>query len=190
MTYPKIITFTGASGVGKTTLAKKLLEKNNFQLVTSTTTREARPSDSPREYEHISFYSFAELNEQNSFIWTAEHGGNHYGTKFKYIHNALNAPYTSIMILVPEVLPKLIDYAKEQILPFYIRSPGDEELKRRLIKREEPLESIEKRLKQSEDWEREAEDSKIPYRFIHNPFLRIEDAVREVRLYLNVNKLK
>ena len=189
MSKPKIITLTGASGSGKSSLAKLLLMRNDFSLVTSTTTRSARMSDLPKEYEHISLETFAGLQEISSFIWTAEHGGNHYGTRYSYIDRALNSEKTSLMILIPEVLPTLLDYAPGAVMPFYIINPGEKTLRQRLLARGEPLESIDKRLPQSRLWDVQAGNSGIPFCFIDNKNGKLRDAFREINLYLNVDNL-
>ncbi len=190
-----ILTFTGASGSGKSSIAKSL----DFPLVLSTTTRAPRPSDLPGEYEYLdsncfeskyfesnsfSSKSFDSVEARNDFLWIKEYGGNYYGTRYDSINLALSRPENFIMILVPEVLPLLLDYAgKEKVLPFYIRSPDEAVLRSRLEKRGELEDSIERRLKGSRDWDLQAEGSGIPYIFITNNGT-IEEAVEQVRKYL------
>ncbi len=181
----KILTFTGASGSGKSSIAKSL----GFSLVLSTTTRAPRPSDLPGEYEYIdSKYfdskSFDSVEARNDFLWIKEYGGNYYSTRYDSINLALSRPENFIMIIVPEVLPMLLDYAgKEKVLPFYIRSPDEAVLRSRLETRGELEDSIERRLKGSRDWDLQAEGSGIPYIFITNNGA-IEEAVGQVRKYL------
>lgn len=191
----KILTFTGASGSGKSSIAKSL----GFPLVLSTTTRVPRPSDLPGEYEHLdsnyfeskyfeskSFCSksFDSVEARNDFLWIKEYGGNYYSTRYDSINRALSRPENFIMILVPEVLPLLLDYAgKEKVLPFYIRSPDEAVLRSRLEARGEQEDSIERRLKGSRDWDLQAEESGIPYIFITNNGT-IEEAAEQVRKYL------
>ncbi len=50
----KLISFTGVSGSGKSTIVRKLLEDPAFHIVTSTTTRPPRESDIHGEYEYVS----------------------------------------------------------------------------------------------------------------------------------------
>ncbi|MEK6905086.1 MAG: hypothetical protein AABX24_01670 [Nanoarchaeota archaeon] len=181
----KILTFTGASGSGKSSIAKSL----GFSLVLSTTTRAPRPSDLPGEYEYIdSKYfdskSFDSVEARNDFLWIKEYGGNYYSTRYDSINLALSRPENFIMIIVPEVLPMLLDYAgKEKVLPFYIRSPDEAVLRSRLETRGELEDSIERRLKGSRDWDLQAEGSGIHYIFITNNGA-IEEAVGQVRKYL------
>jgi len=181
----KILTFTGASGSGKSSIAKSL----GFPLVLSTTTRAPRPSDLPGEYEYLDrkyfdSNSFNPVEARNDFLWIKEYGGNYYSTRYDSINRALNSPENYIMILVPEVLPPLLDYAgKEKVLPFYIRSPDEAVLRSRLEKRGEREDSIERRLKESKDWDMQAGESGIPYFYITNNDA-LEEAVGQVKKYL------
>lgn len=176
----KIVTFTGASGTGKSTLARAL----GFPFVLSTTTRASRPSDNPGEYEYVPQNYFEEMKRCKGFIWSIPFGSSWYGTKHQPVNHALMSQNYSLMILVPEVIPKLLVYAgTDAILPFYIRSLPEEVLRVRLEKRGDPADSIERRLKESKDWDAEAESSWIPYVFITNNGT-IEGAVEQVRRYL------
>src|SRR3989344_3629192 len=118
----KIITFTGVSGAGKTTIAKSL----GFPLILSTTTREPRPSDLAGEYEYLEQDDFDYEKAWGSFLWAKEYGGNHYGTKSEIVDKALASPVTHTMILVPEVLPLLLNYSgKSNVISFYILGTPD-----------------------------------------------------------------
>ncbi len=177
----QITTFTGASGTGKDSIARAL----GFSYVTSTTTRGPRPSDNPGEYEYLEQEDFHYEEEAwNAFLWVTTHGGNYYGTKYEPINNALSRSENSTMILVPEVLPLLLAYVgKEKVMPFYIHSPGEAILRTRMEQRGDSNTSIDRRLKESRNWDEEAEKSGIPYTFITNNGM-IEEAVEMVRKYL------
>jgi guanylate kinase len=45
-----LLTFTGPSGTGKTTIVSKLSQKSGFVIVESTTTRARRSTDLPGDY--------------------------------------------------------------------------------------------------------------------------------------------
>ena len=178
-----LITFTGESGSGKSTIARSLMKLNSFYLLTSSTTRAARPSDLPDEYEYLFEEEFKLLEKSGAFIWTASYAGNNYGTKYGYINEVLDDRDTyHILILVPQVLPILLDYT-EKAIPFFIRTPNELVLRKRMEERGDSAENIEKRLEHFWEWEREADKSEINYRFINNEG-SIEDAVRQVLGYL------
>ncbi len=176
----KILTFTGASGIGKSTIAKAL----GFPFVLSTTTRAPRPSDNSREYEYVTKDYFDEMKRCKGFIWSIPFGNFWYGTKHQPVNHALMSQNYSLMILVPEVVPKLLLYAgTHSVLPFYIRSPPEEVLRSRLEKRGESSETIERRLQESKRWDEEAERSGIFYVFITNNEA-IGGAVKQISGYL------
>ncbi|MEK6863210.1 MAG: hypothetical protein AABW53_00770 [Nanoarchaeota archaeon] len=188
MSVPKILTFTGASGSGKSTLVKFLLEETGYKLIISSTTRQPRGSDLPGEYEFLGAAEFTagagparDEKRSGDFLWIKEYAGNYYGTRKGVVDEALRSPDVYMMILVPEVLPYLLDYAgKDKVLPVYIRSPPESILQTRLEKRGETLETIEKRIKESRNWDKRAERSDIPYVFITNNGT-IDEMVEQVR---------
>lgn len=86
-----ILTLTGASGAGKTTIARELLKKLpvDTQIVVSYTTRKPRGVDIPGEYKHISKFRFWFLKKIGSFLWTFDLHGNSYGTTKRWVAKAL-----------------------------------------------------------------------------------------------------
>lgn len=176
---PKIVTFTGVSGSGKSTIVNELLKDHqNFRLVTSTTTRPPRDSDLPGEY---GYWTPQQMEKGASlFIWKTEYAGNSYGTRYRVLNDACELPQTSLMILVPGVLPVLLAYLPKQVLPFYVRAPDEDLLRLRLLRRGDDPESIERRLQTIPAWEAQASEGKIPYRMITNDG-DINEAVQQVR---------
>ncbi|MDO8510762.1 MAG: hypothetical protein Q7S55_01205 [Nanoarchaeota archaeon] len=176
----KIITFTGVSGAGKSTIAKSV----GFPFVPSTTTREPRPSDLPGEYEYLEHGDFDHDKAWDAFLWVNEYDGNSYGTKSEMVDTALTNPGTYTMILVPRVLPLLLKYAgTDKVLPFYILSPPEEILRSRMEQRGNTPDSIERRLKETKNWDEQAGKAAIPYFFITNDGT-IDEAVEQVKKYL------
>lgn len=180
----QILTFTGASGAGKTTMVKELLKSPQFSLVPSITTRNSRLSDLLGEYEYITDTEFDWLKCWDAFVWDVSFGGNKYGTKYESINEALRSSLYSVMILVPHAVKELRNYVGvEAVTSFYIHSPEDAVLHSRLEQRGEMSDSIDRRLKESKGWDELAERSGIPYIFITNNGT-IEEAVEKVKGYL------
>ena len=172
----QIITFTGVSGAGKSTIVEIL----GLPLILSTTTREPRASDLPEEYEYLEHGDFDHDKAWKAFLWVNEYGGNGYGTRSEVVDRALNSQGTYAMVLVPQVLP-LLDYAgANNVLPFYILSPPEEILRSRMEQRGNTSDSIERRLRESRAWDEQAGKSAIPYTFITNHGT-IEEAVEQVK---------
>lgn len=70
-----ILTLTGASGAGKTTIAGELLKKLpvDARMVPSYTLRKfrkPRSTDLPGEYKHVSRFRFWFLSTIGAFLWT------------------------------------------------------------------------------------------------------------------------
>jgi len=77
-----ILILSSPSGAGKTTLAKKIADKdNNFKVSVSFTTRAPRPNEiNGVDYNFVSIEEFQKLSNQNKFLEQAKVFGNYYGT--------------------------------------------------------------------------------------------------------------
>ncbi len=178
------MTFTGFSGVGKTTLVKELLQDPQYALIPSVTTRNSRLSDLPGEYDYVTDLHFDWLKCWDAFLWGVSFAGNRYGTTYESIDAALKSPLSSVMILVPHAVKELRNHVSEDnIKSFYICSPEEHILRARMERRGEMQDNIERRLKESKGWDEQAQKSGIPYIFITNNGT-VEEAVELVRSYL------
>lgn len=171
----KILTLTGQSGVGKTTIARAVLfAKPDARMVTSYTTRDRRLSDLDGEYKYVSDEEFASMESRGMFLWTAEHDGKQYGTTARSIHAVcIESHIIGIMILVPEVIEKLRKYlASIGMLsahtPLFVVSPQKEVLLSRLLARGDIRASIDRRLEQAGSWEMQARTLDVQFRFVRN----------------------
>ena len=121
-------------------------------------------------------------------IFTAH--GNSYGTIKKSVTKALAYLDPRILILVPEAVEIIREYYSkwekllELIVSFYVLSPGEEELQRRLAGRGQ--EEIQKRIDDCAKWDEIALSSDIPYIFLKNnePEIGIEKAVKQMEMFL------
>src|SRR3989344_8004502 len=155
-----IITLTGASGSGKTSIFKALQSINpRLQLIESYTTRKPRGTDLPGEYVYMeSQEKFSKLKAEGKFLWDVGEHNNAYGTLKESVDQALRADTPKIMLLVPKSVPLLMART-DKVIPFYILSPGEEILRKRLQKRGDKPEEIEKRISDCRDWDAEARES-------------------------------
>jgi len=169
-----IVTISGASGAGKTTIAGWLLRLlPNSGMVPSHTTRSSRPSDIGGEYIHISKFIFWLFNIFRFFIWTVHPYGHNYGTAKRSVNKALRDNTCFGIMLLFDTVDKLRSYARKrgeenQVISFYIISPPIEVLRERLIGRGENPESVERRLSDCQRQDEEAIKSDIPYIFVRN----------------------
>jgi guanylate kinase len=175
---PTICTITGASGAGKSTIVSRLFRKRSYlRLVKSFTTRRPRESDLFGEYEcNVPSKDFEKNIDQ--FLWVIEAHGNKYGTRRDSISEMFNglifgSPPPKFMILIPRAVERLRKYVsslvsnpEDHVASFYILSPSEKELRRRLVVRGEDKVSIRKRIKDCRKWDDEALASGLPYIFL------------------------
>ena len=185
MSKYKIITLSGVTASGKTSIARELIAVPEFKMLVSYTTRKPRDSDLPGEYNYVTDDEF--VRQEDSFLWTNEYGGTRYATKKQDLEDALQADYTSVMILVPSKVEELLKYVpKDSVISVFVETPSHGELFRRLKGRGGlSEEQINLRMKQSKSWELQARKSTIPYRFVRNPRDVLDLAVEKVRGYFN-----
>ena len=181
---PRILSLTGSSGTGKTTIAKAIIKDlPQARMVLSYTTRKPRPTDLPGEYEYLTDTAFGSMNAA-SFLWTAERPGVRFGTVSDSIREILeDDKAVGIMILVPEAVQKLRDYLTsiEKLsahVPVFIASSPKETLLERLRQRDNAVQDTERRLIEA-PWEERARSGVVPFHFIQNDG-DINTAVRAV----------
>src|SRR5438105_1734774 len=76
-----LIVLCGPSGVGKSTISRKLEEQLHVEYTVSVTTREQRPGDDDaKEYEYVSKAEFFRRLDRDQFLEYAQVYGAYYGT--------------------------------------------------------------------------------------------------------------
>ena len=170
-----IVTLTGGSGAGKSTIGEWLRKTFRARLkpVVSITTRRPRDTDPPGEYEYMSKEKFLETKRAGRFIWdVCPYGTDLYGTMYESLKAADDEP-DAIFLMVLELasVRKLHIHAKKvglKIASFYILSPSEKELRRRLEKRKTDPAEMERRIEKSRQWDAWALGSGVPYVFVRN----------------------
>lgn len=181
-----ILTISGASGAGKTTIARALLEHlNNAKFLHSYTTRSPRHTDIPGEFTYLNRETFESMRQTDEFIWAADFGETSMGTRKNHLEDALrDRNKLWITILIPDVLPRLYAFAKQigkqdAVQSIYIKSESDEILRSRMMKRGDSESQIEERLSLCRRFDDEATFIKIPFVWIRND-KTVQDAVGQV----------
>ncbi len=167
-----IVTLTGRSASGKTSVARRLLlELSSGHMVSSYTTREPRESDLPHEYRHVT--GNPDFFDSSAFAWTFWKGGNRYGTRTQDIIDVINGgPGIGIMMLVPDKVPELRAIVRQHtdnpgaVYSYYLRPPDEATLRLRLRERGETSEFIRHRFEEEKDWEHFAQRSHVPYHWL------------------------
>lgn len=144
----KLIVLSGPSGVGKTTLCKKIIERrSDIRYSISATSRPMRRDEkNGREYFFLSEREFKEWIERGFFIECAVVHNYLYGTPKKYLEDNLGNGYHVIMDVDVQGAKKLMKLYPDGIFVFVI-PPDVVELEKRLQKRNtDKNEEIQSRL--------------------------------------------
>ena len=143
---------SGFSGAGKGTVVNKLLEKDNYAVSISATTREPRQGEvDGKNYFFKSRDEFENMIENNQLIEYAEYVGNYYGTPRDYVFKKLEEGYDVILEIEMQGALKVKEKFPETALIF-ITPPSADELKKRLVGRgTETIEQIVKRMSRAVD---------------------------------------
>lgn len=183
-----LVSITGPSGVGKTTLLHNLIKKlPGAKPLISYTTRDPRPSDEPGEYSYVSKEEFDALAQSGAFLWEAHTYVNRYGTKKEDVDRALSSGFY-LPVLVIDAVKKLDEYARSigkvrEVRHLYILIEDIDELRNRLIERGDSPEEREARIKECLDWNAQAAHSGVPFIYIHAKKSReeiLKDALQKI----------
>ena len=159
----KLFIISGASGVGKSTVLKKVMEgRKDLQFSVSATTRPPRPG----EEEGVSYYfvtreQFEDMIAEDAFLEYDAHNDNLYGTPEKQVEEKLEHGHV-ILDIEPVGAFHVLEKRTDATLIF-IDAPSWEELERRLRGRgDTPEDQIAMRLERAK-WELE---QKPKYNFV------------------------
>ena len=148
-----MIILSSPSGAGKTTLVKKLSEKDNYEISISHTTRKPRPNENQNEdYYFVDENEFKRLINNEEFLEYAKVFNNFYGTTRTPVIDSLNKGKNILFDIdwqgADQIKNKKLDY---KLITFFILPPTKEVLFQRLSKRHMNDKSIaEERMKQFE----------------------------------------
>ena len=138
------------SGVGKTTLTKKLAKNNlNFQISISHTTRKPRPNEiNGKDYYFVDQIEFDSLIKGNNFFEYANIFDNYYGTLKEPVLKFLSAGSDVLFDIDWQGTQQLKKINNLALVTFFILPPNIQVLKNRLLNRHKGQEkTIEQRMK-------------------------------------------
>ena len=185
-----MIVLSSPSGVGKTTLTKKIQQKyKSFKISVSHTTRSPRSNEVDGvDYNFISHEKFQNLIKKNDFYEYAKIFGNFYGTLKKNIDKSI-IENDIIFDIDWQGTKNLSKFKNLKLIKIFLIADNKEELNKRLLKRNQnTMEEISKRLNAFDDDIKHWND----YDFIvinknlDICFKQIEDIIL---MYKNINSL-
>ena len=182
-----LVVYSGFSGVGKGTIMKEMLKREEtFRLSVSATTRAPRPGEvDGREYYFITKEKFLSMIDNDEFLEYAQYADNYYGTPQKAVEDMLDEGYNVFLEIEVQGGVQIMEKCPDCISIFIV-PPSLEVLEERLRGRgTETQEVIEKRMKTAL-----VEQGYIPkYEFVVKNDL-LEDAVNDVINIVKTEKEK
>ncbi len=144
----KVVIISGPSGVGKSTICKKIVERlNNIYLSVSVTTKGKSESEvNGRDYRFISKEEFQERIDNGLLLEYAEVFGNMYGTPKDKVDEALGAGKVALLEIDVQGAKQVKQVYKDAVMIF-ILPPTQKDLAERMNRRgREDTETAEERL--------------------------------------------
>jgi len=132
------------SGVGKTTLTKKLAENNSqFSISISHTTRKPRANEiNGKDYHFISYKEFQKLIKKNEFYEFANIFDNYYGTHKETVNKLLSADKDVLFDIDWQGTQQLKKIKNLNIVTIFILPPNIKILRDRLLNRHKGEEKL------------------------------------------------
>ena len=134
-----MLVLSSPSGAGKSTIARNLLAQDrNLKLSVSVTTREKRPSEIDGVHYHfISKSRFEALRDHGDLLEWAEVHGNFYGTPAEGVDRHLADGFDVLFDIDWQGTQQLIARRREDLVTVFVLPPSADELRHRLVRRNE-----------------------------------------------------
>lgn len=181
-----IISISGSSASGKTSLALELLSfLPDSRMLLSLTTRTPRPSDIPGEYRYLSEEAFGALERDGKLLWSVKAHGNRYGTLKESASSAAErgTHIATLTIQAAEGMAVFLSSLETSYIPLYLRTSDENVLLERLRRRGDSLEDIRIRIEECRDWNERAAHSPVPFRVI-DAALPLADMITEAKYHI------
>lgn len=153
MSSGKLFVFSGASGVGKSTVLAKVMEdRQDLQFSVSATTRAPRPGEvDGKNYYFVTHEQFEKMIAEDAFVEYDRHMANYYGTPTAQLEEKLQ--FGSVILDIEPVGAGNVRGKRPDATLIFIAPPSLEELERRLRGRgDTPEDQIQLRLERAR-WE-------------------------------------
>lgn len=183
-----MLVLSSPSGAGKTSISRKLLEReDDLSMSVSVTTRPRRPGEvHGRDYFFIDPTEFQLMANRNQLLEHAKVFGNYYGTPRGAVEDVLAAEKDVLFDIDWQGTQQLAANARQDLVSVFILPPSTRELERRLRTRaQDSDEVVAQRMAKAAD-----EISHYPeYQYI---VLNddIDTSVEKIRAILHAERLK
>ena len=144
-----MVILSSPSGAGKTTITKKIQQKyQSFKISVSHTTRKPRPNEIDGvDYYFITHEKFKKLISEDKFYEYAKIFDNYYGTSKETVDQMIKKN-DIIFDIDWQGTQQLSKYKNLKLIKIYLIPPNKDELKQRLIKRnQDSSQEVERRFK-------------------------------------------
>ena len=158
MAKGKLFIISGASGVGKSTVLKKVMDgRPDLQFSVSATTRAARPGEEEGvHYYFVTTEQFEKMIAEDAFLEYDAHNKNYYGTPVQQVEDKLQNGH--VILDIEPVGAFNVQKKRPDATLIFIEAPSWEELERRLRGRgDTPEDQIAMRLERAK-WEQEQKE--------------------------------
>ena len=132
-----LFVLSSPSGAGKTSLSRKLLERNkNLFLSVSYTTRPPRPGEiNESDYYFIDDGKFNEMLKRDEFLESAKVFDHYYGTPKSPIIAAIESGKDVLFDIDWQGTQQLMNSLQDDLVKVFVLPPSAKELEKRLLKR-------------------------------------------------------
>ncbi|ADR51972.1 guanylate kinase [Candidatus Liberibacter solanacearum CLso-ZC1] len=126
-----IFVLMGKAGVGKTSIAKRVVEESyNLTYPLGTTTRKPRRDEKDGvDYRFISLKRFKEWDKQGRFIETTVYRNEHYGLLKQDILELMDKEFDVLTILTPDGLDVFKKRFGKKVTSIFITPPSEKRVK-------------------------------------------------------------
>ena len=179
MSKGKLFVISGASGVGKSTVLKRVMDaRPELRFSVSATTRAPRPGEVDGEsYYFVTKEQFETMIAQNEFLEYDAHMDNYYGTPVAQMEEKL--ALGSVILDIEPNGAFMVQKARPDVILIFIAPPSVEELRRRLTSRgDTSADQIALRIARA-DWEME-QSAKYDYVIVNDQVETCADKILKI----------
>jgi guanylate kinase len=183
-----MMVLSSPSGAGKTTITRRVLERDaSMSLSVSATTRARRPGEvDGRDYFFVSLGEFEAMVQEGEFLEHAKVFGHRYGTPGRPVLEAIEQGRDVIFDIDWQGTQQVAEKARADLVSVFILPPSLSELERRLLARaQDGEETVKKRMASA--GEEMSHWAEYDYVLVNRDF---DDSVRKVEAIVEAERLK